>query len=368
MIRSKKIIKRSLISSSVFAAIFASYAIASGMTFNDLKNRTDNFTTQKPSQATMDNSWRTYNKPAVNDSSSSSGSMVHEIIYLNEKGLATSPAGTEVKLTNDISFYKQLILVFQMQHEGVGILTKTMHVDTKNWSQDSTHTKSTSDGAFYRYTDTSGSDKNRWNVVNFWRTGKDTLWFSNSYNRYSHATLLSVVGVGSKASGNAINPPLPPVDPNMECRDYKMGASHVGFQYGMVLASTFVKVRWDYKQLYQKTSNANNSHYDLYKDWTKFSTDNVYEYKRHNLYGGGMVANWGICRRKIPVAECRYNYDKNFVHVHRNGAYAEWNGVKIANNALSESWTKIGNHEFKRGARKTHSTWQTTYEICRRTP
>ncbi|APX10109.1 hypothetical protein SL034_004280 [Vibrio harveyi] len=171
--------------------------VASQMTFNDLKNRTDGFTTQKPSQATMDNSWRTYNKPAVNDSSSGGGGFAQEILYKNSNGLDTDTRGVEIKLSKPISNFGQIMVIYQMQHEGAGVHSITMTIPTSLWLEDPTHTKSTADGAFYRYTDTSGADKDRWSVAHFWRTGKDTLWFSKNYDRYSAIKLSAVVGIGS---------------------------------------------------------------------------------------------------------------------------------------------------------------------------
>lgn len=100
--------------------------------------------------------------------------------------------GRPIRLRENIDNYVQLILTYQLAHEGPGVHTKTMTISTALWRTDPSHTRTE---PLYRFTDTSGADKDRWSTINFWRTGPQTLYTTRNCDRYCSVNLVAVEGI-----------------------------------------------------------------------------------------------------------------------------------------------------------------------------
>lgn len=117
--------------------------------------------------------------------------LVRKTLFLSSDGIHVGN-GRSIRLRENIDDYVQLRLTYRLQFEDVGVHTRTMTIGTALWRTDPSHTRTE---PLYRYTDTSGADKDRWSTINFWRTGPQTLYTTKACDRLCGVYLVAVEGI-----------------------------------------------------------------------------------------------------------------------------------------------------------------------------
>ncbi|MGF1894076.1 hypothetical protein L4D18_21890 [Vibrio campbellii] len=117
--------------------------------------------------------------------------LVRKTLFLSSDGIHVGN-GRSIRLREDIDDYVQLRLTYRLQFEDVGVHTRTMTIGTALWKTDPSHSSSK---PLYRYTDTSGADKNRWSAIHFWRTDRNHLYTRKMCDRHCNVHIVAVEGI-----------------------------------------------------------------------------------------------------------------------------------------------------------------------------
>ncbi|AUI88950.1 hypothetical protein BS333_21455 (plasmid) [Vibrio azureus] len=122
-----------------------------------------------------------------------------EILYYNPNGLRISDGRDKsktksVRLSKNISDYRELRLTYRLQAEDVGVHTRNMTINTDLWHVDPSHSKW---DKLYRYAEQVGVDKNRWDSIHFWRIAPNRIWVLEKCDswRWCGARLMAVEGI-----------------------------------------------------------------------------------------------------------------------------------------------------------------------------
>ncbi len=122
-----------------------------------------------------------------------------DILYYNPNGLRISDGRGKsktksVRLSKNISDYRELRLTYRLQAEDVGVHTRNMTINTNLWHVDRSHSKW---DKLYRYAEQVGVDKNRWDSIHFWRIAPNRIWVLEKCDswRWCGARLMAVEGI-----------------------------------------------------------------------------------------------------------------------------------------------------------------------------